>query len=354
METLADNDLKRLQVFLEETSVACDLSSFVDRMLPAIDELIGSDIVCHAEVDPLRGKLVSQTVFAGGDVPDNPAYIQGAFEQLMLTSPIFQYWTVSRELSALRTSQFLSLREWHDMPLYQEVYKQWRTEDSLAIPLPAPPGRMACFCIERSRVFDNREQLLMDLVRPHLAYAYRNAEALSLLSEAGAESGAHGILLDAKRNILQASNTALDLLASCFPDEALAPSGLPESLDGWVQRRLERFHAEMPELDAPLLTRSDSGRQVSIRLLRAPSTGAQALLILRESSDGDAGRLGAFGLSAREKEVLSEAIRGLSSREIAESLVISRRTVEKHLESIYNKLGVDSRAAAVARVLAPD
>jgi predicted ATPase/DNA-binding CsgD family transcriptional regulator/tRNA A-37 threonylcarbamoyl transferase component Bud32 len=51
-------------------------------------------------------------------------------------------------------------------------------------------------------------------------------------------------------------------------------------------------------------------------------------------------------LTAREVEVLRLVAKGLTDRQIAEQLVISPRTVNTHLTSIYNKLGVDSRAAA--------
>ncbi|MBN1429219.1 MAG: response regulator transcription factor [Anaerolineae bacterium] len=53
-------------------------------------------------------------------------------------------------------------------------------------------------------------------------------------------------------------------------------------------------------------------------------------------------------LTGREIEVLRAAARGERSKEIAVQLNISERTVKAHLASIYNKLGVDSRAAAVA------
>jgi len=53
------------------------------------------------------------------------------------------------------------------------------------------------------------------------------------------------------------------------------------------------------------------------------------------------------GLSARELEVLRLVAGGLSDTEIAAQLVISRRTVNTHLSSIYSKLGVKSRTAAV-------
>ena len=52
------------------------------------------------------------------------------------------------------------------------------------------------------------------------------------------------------------------------------------------------------------------------------------------------------GLTAREVEVLRLVAQGLSDREVAERLVVSPRTVNAHLTSIYSKLGVSSRAAA--------
>jgi predicted ATPase/DNA-binding CsgD family transcriptional regulator len=52
------------------------------------------------------------------------------------------------------------------------------------------------------------------------------------------------------------------------------------------------------------------------------------------------------GLTAREMEVLRLVAQGLSNAQVAEQLVISHRTVNFHLTSIYSKLGVSSRAAA--------
>ena len=53
------------------------------------------------------------------------------------------------------------------------------------------------------------------------------------------------------------------------------------------------------------------------------------------------------GLSAREVEVLRLVSQGLSDAEVAEQLQLSTRTVTTHLTSIYNKIGISSRAAAV-------
>jgi non-specific serine/threonine protein kinase len=52
------------------------------------------------------------------------------------------------------------------------------------------------------------------------------------------------------------------------------------------------------------------------------------------------------GLSIREVEVLRLVVAGLTDAQIADSPVLSTRTVSTHLRSIYNKLGVNSRSAA--------
>ena len=52
------------------------------------------------------------------------------------------------------------------------------------------------------------------------------------------------------------------------------------------------------------------------------------------------------GLSPREADVLRLAARGLTTRQIADRLVISPKTADHHIQHIYNKIGVSTRAAA--------
>lgn len=73
------------------------------------------------------------------------------------------------------------------------------------------------------------------------------------------------------------------------------------------------------------------------------------LLIDEQRADASARRLAeTHGLTARESEVLSWLAAGKTNRDIGEILGMSPRTVNKHLERIYVKLGVETRAAAAA------
>ncbi len=54
----------------------------------------------------------------------------------------------------------------------------------------------------------------------------------------------------------------------------------------------------------------------------------------------------AFGLSRRELDVLRLVATGMTDAQVADRLVLSPRTVNSHLHSIYGKLGVSSRSAA--------
>jgi len=77
--------------------------------------------------------------------------------------------------------------------------------------------------------------------------------------------------------------------------------------------------------------------ELLFRLAETANTGSDQAILQR-----------AYALTAREAEVLLWISRGKSNRDIGEILNISPRTVNKHLEQIFVKLGVENRAAAAA------
>jgi ATP/maltotriose-dependent transcriptional regulator MalT len=58
-----------------------------------------------------------------------------------------------------------------------------------------------------------------------------------------------------------------------------------------------------------------------------------------------------FGLTAREVEVLRLICEGRSNRAIAEELFVTKRTAQTHVQHIFDKMGVGTRAAAAARAV---
>jgi two-component system, NarL family, response regulator YdfI len=102
----------------------------------------------------------------------------------------------------------------------------------------------------------------------------------------------------------------------------------------------------------------DTKRQVLFDTLRAAARGESLLsqdviarVVARSggvTAPAPKSAAGEIALTDREQEVLIGVARGERSKEIAARLGITERTVKAHLASIYNKFGVDSRAAAIA------
>ena len=76
------------------------------------------------------------------------------------------------------------------------------------------------------------------------------------------------------------------------------------------------------------------------------------LLILEEQYIAlSAESLKSLGLTNRETEILLGIARGKTNKAIAEDLYVSPLTVKTHLQRLYCKLGVESRAEALSRAL---
>jgi CheY-like chemotaxis protein/DNA-binding CsgD family transcriptional regulator len=78
------------------------------------------------------------------------------------------------------------------------------------------------------------------------------------------------------------------------------------------------------------------------------------LVVLREENDARAlaALMEAFHLTTREAEVLYWVIRGKTNRDVGDILGASPRTVHKHLEHVFEKLGVETRTAAASMAMA--
>lgn len=96
--------------------------------------------------------------------------------------------------------------------------------------------------------------------------------------------------------------------------------------------------------DSELRTPVDGGTLQARYIHGAPNGEDAVALTMLPPSEG--AELTDFGLTRRQCEVLRLVWEGATNEQIAEALVISRHTVRHHLESIFRRLGVSSRAAA--------
>ena len=197
------------------------------------------------------------------------------------------------------------------------------------------------------------------IIRQGLRLILETAEDLELVGEA--EDGAEALRLATQLN----------------PDVVLMDLRMP-GMDGLTA--IEHLRVEQPRIAVVILTTfneddlmirglragakgyllKDTDRETLFSTIRAAAQGRTLLkpdimervlaFMQQPTHPGPAARPAgpAPTLSEREREVLTGVAQGERSKEIALRLGITERTVKAHLDSIYNKLGVDSRAAAVS------
>lgn len=163
----------------------------------------------------------------------------------------------------------------------------------------------------------------------------RNARIARLARDAVDVAGLGVLLIDTKGRIAWLSPIAAHWLQ--IPDITATEGRLPEQL----------YAALTTTTDQIFL--STTGEPLSVRNMGQVGIGETMLLLEQRSTNGtDKSRLAEAALTPRETEVLAWLAKGKTNRDIGDILGVSHRTVNKHLENIFEKLGVETRAAATA------
>jgi two-component system, NarL family, response regulator LiaR len=140
--------------------------------------------------------------------------------------------------------------------------------------------------------------------------------------------------IEATRRIRHENDQIRVLMLTAYNEPAYIHALLEAGADGFVLKT-----AELSSL-LTALKEVASGRQAfdSSTIARAEQARAETPVMVE-------------GLTDREIEVIRYAARGLTNKQIGGELFISDRTVQGHLQNIYQKLGVSTRTEAVSTAL---
>jgi DNA-binding CsgD family transcriptional regulator len=345
---LSHRDLDTLLALVGDIYQRRNLAAFRRDVLLILPSLVPSEITSYNEVDVTAGH---DTGLIKPDGIFTSRHWQ-IFNTYLRQHPLIDHYSKTHDARALKISDFLSARQFHSLPLYNEFYRLLGIEHQLAVTLPARRSRVIGVALNRTRPdFTDRDRLCLNLLRPHLIQAYRNAEAVTELERklaavtGGMEAlGCGLVLLNARNDVELMTGQAQRQLSAIFGTRALRKRHLPNMLKQWLreQERLSPL-AGVPAPRKPLLLRCGEMR---LRL-RLVSSSSQKLLILENKEEAVCpADFEAIGLTRREAEVLIWICQGKGNPEIAVILGLSVRTIEKHVERILEKLGVETRTAA--------
>lgn len=243
---------------------------------------------------------------------------------------------------------------WRKSVLRHEYFKPLGVEHQLSAVCHRESASLVALALNRQRRhFSAEDRRIMDLTNPHIAQAWRNALAVTALHNRPADDDTGRepavVAVSSRCGTLRTlSPDAARLLRRYFSTDHCGRARLPEPLDAWlrVQRAQLSDPASAAFLSAPFVVRRSGGR-LTVRMVQARPD--ESLLLFEHLPDaGPVPDNSIAGLSPRENEVLRWLGEGKRNAEIAIILAISPRTVEKHVERILGKLGVENRAAAIS------
>ncbi|WP_155892301.1 helix-turn-helix transcriptional regulator [Conexibacter woesei] len=329
---LPERELQGLLELLGEVHHAEDLPGFRAALLDVLPRVIPNSCTSYNEIGGDGTPLVALVN------PEPPPSIRESWGRFGHQNPLVQRYLQTRDPRATRMSDVISPERFRRLDLYREVFVPLGVEHQMAVTLPAPPQLVIGIVVADERDFTDPQKRMLDLARPHLIQAHANATLRERLHdvlaavEAGLDDGGEALVVtDASGRVAFASTAGRAALRRLEPDALV----------------------DLTARDTPpnTVVETSDGALLVRRLARRGGGGAGATTVLvfeRPARSASRALLEALGLSPREAEVLQQMMRGRTTAEIATALEISPRTIHKHAERIYDKLGVHDRIAAVS------
>jgi len=348
-------DLKLAVDLIGAISAQSGAAALARAGVERLPELVGSELttlsVCTLKTGHRR--VVSNPV--GALSPDDIA----CFDRFFYEHPLVRYHASNPDGQSHRMSDSMASRTFQRTALFNDYYRRVGIDHVIAVPMFVDSSLLVSFVLNRrGREFSKRDREILDLVRRPLAALYRNAMALDSVQQAltrmaadETEEGWMLVALDASRHI-----TGVVPQIEPWFDAAFGPSRtgigatLPEAIDRAVAGQ---FGAIDDALSLGNAASEIIGRDArcTVQALWRGDESRDALVLIRRVGPTPMRPAARDDLTVREREVLQWVAAGKTNSQIAEILSASPRTIGKHLENIYAKLGVETRTAAVNRGL---
>ncbi len=368
MQELRTSQLHRALDAVLELQYVDELDEFPAR----VSQTLRSIVPCHhagytaVELGSGRATITAdppETVFDGG--PE-------VFARFAHQNPLLANLARTGDESALRLSDFLTQRELHRTELYNYVYRHIPLEYQLGVPLVSPrrtlgrPAELVGLSLARiERDFTDADAALVEMLRPHLARMLERLHELALLRATAAASDPDTwLLLVEERGVLAwASESAAGELSLVIGDP------LPQPLLSWLASATSSRNDDLASARGAAGVRSRArargewstpmaleGIAIQAQLVSDAYPGLHGVHLRSLRLRPTLAALKTLGLTARQAQVLQLALTGKTSPQVATALGLSARTVEKHMEAIYERLGAGNRTEAVliaSRALEP-
>lgn len=351
---LNHGDWERVSVFLQNLYAQRGIDAFRQAVLDGLSKLIPCEHISYNEINSRTNALVCLMRPWVPEVIALAPLLEANFSQ----HPQLQYYPRSADRRVYQTTDFFSLRQFHNRAIYQEFYRHVGTEHQLPCVL-SEQGAVEDTGIGLNRKlkkFSERDRAVLDHLHPHLIRARQNAIAIATSEErvhsltSTLDTVQAGLaLVDCAGRVTWATPCVVRWLELYFPNSRGHGDRLPDDLERWLRAQLSALGKGTDIATAFVAHHEHSTLTVRFQ----PVTNGAIRLVFSEQCEPmaeDRGRT--FGLTQRETEILHWTREGKNSPEIAVILQISPRTVHKHMEHVLAKLGVETRLAAARLVAA--
>lgn len=241
---------------------------------------------------------------------------------------------------------------------YREVLEPMEIGDELTASFTVDATFWGCVRLYRAagrQPFDAVEAAFVAALAPALAEGFRNALLVPGLAEAATPREPGVVLLDERYGVEAISGPAEHWLREIADVTPVSRDVLPHPVYA-VATRARAIHetggdGSAAPARARVPTRSGGWLVLhGVRLSGSDRVGTAVVIEPAPSPEVAPLIITAYGMSERERDVLQQVLRGLSTKQIAVAFGISPYTVADHLKAIFDKTGARSRGELVSRL----